>query len=356
MKILHINTELTWRGGERQIALLVKYTPVQHVVACLPKGELHTRLSPDHKVIDLNPSHGLDVRAALKLKKVCDAHAIDLIHCHTPKAHTLAVMSRLLGCNRPILCTKRTSFKIGNNFFSKYKYRKVDQVVCLTEGAKQQLLKQLPDLKVDVIPSAIEQTQQVNRGMISNHLPETQNLIKVGYVAALTAEKNPEVFIDTARKVLTKHADVHFLWIGDGRLLTAIKQQVSEDPVLRDRISFPGFQKMIQPWIADLDLLFFPSLAEGMGTTLLDAMQHQVPIVASNIPGINNILKNEESGLLGDPQDAHGFAESIDKLLIDKVLRDRLCARAFEDVQDYFVEPMVERYLTWYRKLLKLPG
>ena len=86
MRVLHVNSELSWRGGERQVELLTNYAAedVDSIIACDPRGQLYEHLAGTHNVVELSIKNGIDLKAALRLKKL--AQQVDLIHCHTPKA------------------------------------------------------------------------------------------------------------------------------------------------------------------------------------------------------------------------------------------------------------------------------
>ena len=356
LKILHINTELAWRGGERQIDLLIRHaTEVQHLIACHPEGALYHRLKHQFPVIELVLSNGMDLRAAQAIAHICQNHAVDIIHCHTPKAQSVVVISRLLGNRTPMVVTKRTSFPVKNNYFSRYKYRKTHQVVCVSETSADALRNQIPELNIRIIPSAIEQVSQVESGVIEKKFPETKGRLKVGYVAALTEEKNPLAFVETARKLQQTLPKVIFLWVGEGKLRPVVEAQIAKYN-LTANILLTGFQKDIHSWIADLDLLFFPSLSEGYPTTLLDAMQFDVPIIASDIAGIREIIQHQENGWLCQPHDSTCFTSGIEKILSDAAWRQTITTCARTSLKGRHAEDMARAYVGVYRHVLQLPA
>lgn len=350
-RVLHVNSELAWRGGERQVELLTQYSSnqVHSIIACDPKGALHRRLSGKHEVSNLTIRNGFDLKAALRLKKL--AKKADLIHCHTPKAQSIAILAKLLGCKKRVLCTKRTSFPIGNNFFSKLKYQKTDQLVCVSQASADVLQNQLPNVDIIVIHSAIERTESVAPIDLETLIPQTKNRTVIGYVAAISQEKNPQGFIDTAAAVISQNENCCFLWIGDGVLKKAVELQIDKLN-LSNHIFLTGFQTNIQSWIAALDLLFFPSLSEGFPTTLLQAMQWSVPVIASDLPGIREIIVDDENGQICDAEDSGAFATKILKTLANDEFKSVLTNNAHKSMQSFYSEKMAEKYLNLYRKLM----
>ena len=351
LRVLHVNNQRTWRGGERQVELLVGYSSdrIHSAIACDPTGTLYQRLSKNHEVVDLSIRHGLDLKAAFRLKKF--ARKYDLIHCHTPKAQSVAILAKILGGKTPVVCTKRTSFPIGNNYFSKLKYRRTDRIVCVSRASAEVLQKQLPDLTLKVIHSAIEKAQKIKPVDLEALIPETRNRKIIGYVAAFTEEKNPQVFLKTATSVIDQNDDCCFLWIGDGPLKTNIQAQV-EKLGLSDRIFLPGFQKDIQSWIAALDVLFFPSSSEGFPTTVLQALQVSVPVVASSLPGIREMITQGETGLLEEANHPDGFANKILEILSNDDLSRFMRDNGLQSVKQYYADQMAEKYIRLYQEML----
>lgn len=351
MRVLHVNSELTWRGGERQVELLVQYSAdqVQSTIACNPDGELHQRLSQKYDMVSLSIRNGFDLKAAAKLKQL--AQKVDLIHCHTPKTQSVALLAKFLGCKKPVLCTKRTSFAIGDNYFSKLKYRRTDQIVCVSQASADVLQKQLPDLDIKVIHSAIEKSDPVVPIDIAKLIPKTKNLKVVGYAAAITKEKNPKAFIETVKAVLNKCDECYFLWIGDGALKNEVQSQIAKEGLSGD-VFLPGFQTNIQSWIAALDVLFFPSLSEGFPTTLLQAMQSSVPVIASELPGIREIITNGKNGLLRNPKDFNGFADAIIEVLSNEERSKYFAQNGLKSCEDFYAGKMVKKYMDLYQKMI----
>ena len=352
LRVLHVNGELTWRGGERQVDLLVRYSnhAIQNIVACPARSELSKRLQEKgHAVIDWSHKNGLDFAAAWNLKAICQEEGIDIVHCHTPKALSIGVISKILGNKRPIICTKRTSFPIGNHLFSRYKYKKAEQVVTVSEASAKQLSSQIHDLPIKVIPSAIEKISSVQSGIIERTYPSTKGKKKIGFAAALTAEKNLDCFLETAKLAIASHPDYCFLWIGEGELKSTLEHQIHSSG-LQEQVILAGFQKDIHSWLHDLDVLFFPSSAEGYPTTLLDAMQHQTPVVASEIPGIQEII-SKKNGVLCPVKDSHAFFMAIEKVLLNDRFNSDMISNATKSLVGHFAEDMAAAYLKIYRDI-----
>ncbi len=136
--------------------------------------------------------------------------------------------------------------------------------------------------------------------------------------------------------------------IGTGPLLDALQDEARALGVA-DRVRFHGFQRDILDWIAHLDALLMPSLHEGLPYTLLEAMSLGVPVIASRVGGLAEVLRQEQTGLLVEVGDAAGLADALARLAGDPELGRRLGeAAAREQRERYTLARMVDDYLEVY--------
>src|SRR6266567_8056002 len=137
MRILHLNNEKTWRGGERQTLLLAKALAefgVGSAIGCRPGAALE-----DHARRERLPTFaiaGNGVRAAFDLARI--AKGFDLIHCHTGRTHSLAAATAVWH-GKPIVVTRRVAFLPKPSWFNRRKYRTASKVVCVSNYVASQL-------------------------------------------------------------------------------------------------------------------------------------------------------------------------------------------------------------------------
>lgn len=116
------------------------------------------------------------------------------------------------------------------------------------------------------------------------------------------------------------------------------------------RVTFTGFVDDVASWTAAADVVVYPSLIEeGLGSTLLDAMERGRPIIASRTGGIPDVVVHEETGLLVPPGDVAALAAAIRRLHDDRSLADRLAEAGRRSVTAFFPEPLAKRVLDEYR-------
>ncbi|MAS64512.1 MAG: hypothetical protein CL815_04720, partial [Coraliomargarita sp.] len=142
MRILHLSSEASWRGGEQQIAYLVSQLTdlgVDPLVACKPASEFEAYCAKmAWKNFPLGMKNSVDFSSAIKLKRLCQSLSIDLIHAHSSHGHGTAFLAYLLKNNTPVILTRRVDFKVSRGWVSrcKYTFPKLKKVVCVSDAIR----------------------------------------------------------------------------------------------------------------------------------------------------------------------------------------------------------------------------
>jgi glycosyltransferase involved in cell wall biosynthesis len=196
-------------------------------------------------------------------------------------------------------------------------------------------LAEIPLEKFQVIPNAIDLEQfRIER---THPLPG----FNVGFIGRLDPIKR---IPDLLHAVKLLDEDVHLHVYGAGAERDRIEADIAQLGV-RDRVTMRGPIAKPQDALGEIDLLVLPSSAEGFGLVLIEAMAAGVPVIGTNAPGIRDVIRNGETGLLvpvGSPQE---LAEAIRRVKGDSALRHRLVARAQEDVRERFTwNAVIQQY------------
>src|SRR5262249_48025494 len=169
--------------------------------------------------------------------------------------------------------------------------------------------------------------------------------------AELAPHKGEGQLIEAARLVLLEVADARFIILGEGELREHLQHLVKEH-ALEKHVLLPGFRTDVLGCIKGFDLFVMSSVTEGLGTSLLDAMACERPIVATRAGGIPEIVEDDVTGLLVPPRDHHALADAIVRALNDEALRRRMGAAGLARVRERFtVERMVAETARVYREL-----
>lgn len=133
--------------------------------------------------------------------------------------------------------------------------------------------------------------------------------------------KNPSLWIKVAREVRKTHAEVEFLWIGDGQLRAECEKILKDDKniVFKGSMSHDDVQKYIQ----NSDIYFQPSKMESFGLSVVESMKYGKPVVVSDVGGLKEIV-DDSTGFKVDPEDMNAFVEKINYLLDNTILASEL--------------------------------
>jgi glycosyltransferase involved in cell wall biosynthesis len=336
MIIGHVNLARGFRGGERQTELLIRELSARgyEQVLIARKG---SALSPR-----LDGLPGLTIREIAKpfLLHTGAARGCDLLHAHEAKAAQYALLVRKFR-GIPYVITRRVPKVPKQNFFTRAVYRNAAQVTALSGAIRDNLLKLQPTLKITIIPSMASplQSDELNVATLRQRF---SGKFVVGHIGALVNyHKGQQYLIEAARELRESYPDIQIVFLGEGRDETWFREMSQG----LDNVSFEGFVNNVGDYLALFDLFAFPSLQEGLGSILIDAMNATLPIVASDVDGIPDLIKHEKNGLLVPPADSVALSAAIVRLYENKGLRDTLSSQAKDDSQIFFPPMITSRYL-----------
>jgi glycosyltransferase involved in cell wall biosynthesis len=149
-----------------------------------------------------------------------------------------------------------------------------------------------------------------------------------------------------------KHKDARLLLVGDGPGRENLKQQVAQLG-LEQRVLMPGNQADVVPWLQALDVFALPSYAnEGVPQALMQAMATGVPVISTPVGSIDELVRQEETGLMVPPRDAAALGAAIARLLDEPVLGARLAQAARAWVSEHYSrERMLDRMEAIFRSV-----
>lgn len=242
--------------------------------------------------------------------------------------------------------------------------RWTDRVITISPMQRHdiaQVYRIAPPDKVAVVPLGFDlrpfvdaRRAQEGGGRIALGVP--QGVPLVGYVGRLTTVKNPALFVTVARCVLASVPNAHFCLVGDGELRADVERQIV-DLGLSKRITLAGWQRDMPPVYSALDVLVLPSLNEGTSVTAIEAMATGVPVVATSVGGIPDLVVDGRTGLLAASGDAGALAEHVVRLLRSPEQAHSFALAGQEDVLARFgVQRLVRDMEALYVSVLEERG
>jgi glycosyltransferase involved in cell wall biosynthesis len=360
MRSLHIDTARTWRGGQNQALLTVlglRGLGHRTVLVAHPQGELRRRAAEGLDLIGLAPRSELDLAAAWRLARVLKQVEPAIVHAHDP--HGVAVAATAIGFGglavKPTLvASRRVDFPLKLNALSQWKYRQVAAFLCASECIRQILIAQ-------GIPR--ERTITVHEGIDLGHVdaaPPTSvreafwlptNAPIVGCVGALVEHKGHRHLVHAAKDIVRAVPEARIVILGEGDLRDELTRMIHELGLER-HVLLPGFRPDVLSLLKTVDVFVMPSITEGLGTSILDAMACGKPVVASAVGGIPEVVAPEETGLLVPPRDPSALGAAIIRLLGGRALAARMGEAGRARVEQRFTaERMVQETLDLYRRM-----
>ncbi len=361
LSVLHIDTMKGWRGGERQAFFLARGLREQgHDVGfvCQPGSELERRFQgSDIRVHPVRFICEADFTAAWRIIGLVRRHKYDILHMHDSHAHWLGGCAGHAAGGVLRVVSRRVDFSIHRHGFglSIIKYRHfADAFVAVSEAVRRALVNDgVPKNMIHVVHSGVmfPVSQAGERGILDRLMNANGTTKLVGSVGSLVGHKGHRYFIEAAAEIANRRPDVKFVVFGEGRLRSDLEQRIRKNG-LSDRFFLPGFEPSAERLIGALDVFVMPSIMEGLGTSLLDAMAVGVPVVACRAGGIPEAVKDGDTGLLAKPGDPQALAAAVERMLDDKQLARKSASRAKEKIaREFTVERMVKKTLEVYETL-----
>jgi glycosyltransferase involved in cell wall biosynthesis len=165
----------------------------------------------------------------------------------------------------------------------------------------------------------------------------------IGNVGRFTKQKGHIYFLEMARLLLRHDPQCQFILIGTGELLPET-QAHARDMGLGDRLLFLGPRSDVEELLKVMDVFVSSSLWEGLPTVLLEAMAAGVPVVATDVSGSEELVKDGHTGLLVPPADADSLSDAVWRLLHDPELAKRLVAAGQQWSRHFTIDSSVEQY------------
>ena len=301
-----------------------------------------------------------DIRAFFALVAMIKKIAPDVIHTHTAKAGVLGRLAAILAGRK----AKRVHTFHGHllhGYFSGWKVKLVIAIEKFLAKRTDILVAVGNQVKEDLLAAGIGKSDQyrvffpglVEPKKISKEVARQQFEMEAGdiyvaYVGRMTSIKRPDRLLNTAAEIKARNLPVKFIVAGEGDLFESTKR----DSERRDLpVRFLGWRKDIGALFAASDIAILTSDNEGIPLTLIQAAQASLPIVATGVGSIGDIVVHEVNGYLVDSEPA-ALADALQKLAIDPVLREIMGKAGRERTSRYFsLEKMCADHTELYQLL-----
>jgi len=367
MKILHIIDSGGLYGAEVMLLQLMRqqqnlgHVPVLASIGNkrVPAKAIETEAKKLGLKVELfRMLNGPNFFGALSILRFAQSIDIDVLHSHGYKSNILLGLLPHRLRKLPLLSTVHGWTSHGRltkmavyEWLDKVCLKKIDRVVMVNP-----LMRQLPALRhlnnTAVIENGIDPVMVDAVELDKEILQYVQQRATIVAVGRLSPEKGFNYLIDAVAQLVRDGHDVQLLLLGEGGLRQELRDQANALRLTK-YILMPGYIGNVVNYLSRCTVFAMPSLTEGLPIALLEAMQAGIPVVASQVGGIPDVLDNGRAGTLVSPADVESLAAALSQLLVDGELADKCVKAARQRVTEkYSSRTMAEKYLTIYAQLI----
>ena len=302
------------------------------------------------RIVYLDKKLGLDLSMVPKLIKIIRRERPDVVHTHLDVIKYAVLAAKLDGVKKCVhtvhsLADREAEDRIEKCVKSFYFRRGWSVPVALTPEVQSSVAEfyGLPLSRVPVIYNGIDLSRCVPKTTY-----ETGETVTILHVGRFDVPKNHPGLLEAFRLLLETHPECRLRLVGDGELRPDM-EKLAREKGIADFVEFCGMQSNVYPYLHDADIFTLPSIYEGNPMTIIEAMGTGLPIVASRVGGIPDMISDGESGLLVEPE-PQSICAGLTRLVGDAALRQRLGLAARKQSQVFSAEHMAREYLSCYRK------
>jgi N-acetyl-alpha-D-glucosaminyl L-malate synthase BshA len=305
-----------------------------------------------------------DLALATKMATVARAEKLDLLHVHYAIPHSISailaresikqkryvpVITTLHGTDITLVGADRSYLPI-----TRYGLQQSDGVTAVSKFLKQATIETFDFDEIEVIPNFIcgkHYFRTPDAPLRSELAPNGERLLV--HVSNFRPVKRPMDCVDILAKVRAEGVNSRLVMVGDGPELSAVRYH-GEQLGMNGNVVYVGKQANIADYLGVADVFLLPSELESFGLAALEAQACEVPVVATRIGGIPEVVNDGESGFLSEVGD-------VDKMSVDtlNLLGDENMRRAFGEkgrelaVSRYSTEKIIPQYIAFYEKIIK---
>lgn len=308
---------------------------------------------------------GPNVLGALNLLRFARKEQVDLLHSHGYKGNILfGLMPRLLRRLPMVATIHGWTWTGGLNRMGLYEWldgvslRYLDRVILVNEAMKEHpRLKNRPALAFEVVNNGISDEVRPDNsyetdGCSQKILDFCRQGYTIGAVGRFSPEKGFELLLEAVAGLVAENEDIQLLLLGEGGGRERLEGKVRELD-LKDRVYMPGYVNNARKYLPFLQIFALPSLTEGLPIVLLEAMMAGVPIVASRVGGIPNVLAAGRAGRLIEAGNVEALIQAIaETMQKSENVAQRIAEARRRVCEEYSSRIMAEKYREIYQRVL----
>ncbi|MBV9803176.1 MAG: glycosyltransferase [Solirubrobacterales bacterium] len=353
----------SWGGAERFAAGLAAHMPREEIepwLCCTRSGDDHAvsaLLDAGVRYVSLGRRAKWDVHRLLPLFDMVRRERFDVIHSHMFGSN---VWSSLAGraCRVPVIIAHEHNWSytgdrlrmwLDGHLISRF----ATCFVAVSEANRQRMIKLegVPAETIKVIPTAYVPHLGPVDGNIRDELGLSAEVPVIGVAAVMRKEKALEVMLDAHARLLGRLPAARLVIAGDGPCRPALEHQIDRLGIAAN-VHLLGRRNDVDQILQGVDVGALCSDWEGSPLFVLECKAARVPVVATAVGGVSELVENGRTGLLVPPRDPAALAEAIERVLTNRELSARLAAEAASDLEQFEIASVARRFADLYRQLV----
>tara|TARA_Y100001956_G_scaffold80259_1_gene95079 strand:- start:1482 stop:2507 length:1026 start_codon:yes stop_codon:yes gene_type:complete len=332
--LIHINLASGFGGGEVQTLNLIANLSGFRQLILGKKDKPFTLKAKE----SFSQSHSIKVASFWSVVYTAMMSKEVLIHAHDGRGAHLA---RLIGwlTGKPYLISRRVDKALKGKASTKT-YQKAAALVAVS----QKVADNIRHLNSHVSIVHDSYSNLPSDRAVDKKLTELKSKFVVTQLGSLLEVKNIPFTIELAKQIEHTHPGIHFLIVGKGKEEASLKQLANG----LSNITFFGFTPYVGSVLKRTDVLMMPSNSEGLGSAVLEAYQHDTPVITSKVGGLPEIVEHGTTGYLVDTDSCEQAKQYLVDLVSSKDLYQQIQQNIQQKKQQYSPESMAERYIACY--------
>lgn len=352
MRILHIDTGMTVRGGQAQLMMLLRGLRTKghdQTLACPPTSQLSKAASAEgFQTLGMDRAYWTAIKTIRPL-----ARTHDIAAAHDSRAQTISFLATA-GKRITRVADRLVAFPPRNRLTHGLKYTRTCEIVIASSQAVKDVMVRngVPGGHIEVIrggiefPETLPPRDEARASMRAKWKLAPDDFV-IGHLAAFTPEKGQLDALEALSTLLPRHPEIRMILAGDGPLRNDPEIKAK---ALATQAQLPGYIQPDAEFYSGLDLFLANSTSEALGLAPLYAMAHEVPVIASNVGGLPEVVGN--GGWLIPPSDPHALAQAIESAIDQTGERLEAAKRARAHARHFSAAITVDRTEALYQRLL----
>ena len=372
MRVAHLIKVTRISGAESHLLALLSGLRARDVDARLiilverdrPMDEMIRQAEArDIPITRLTIRRDYDIRLLWQLRRVLRGMAPDILHSHLVHADLYGYFAAKGAAVRRVISSRHNddAFRYRRRWrrINRRLWRRINAGIAISDAIKRfaVTVEGAPSDKVHVVHYGMayrwfsDQDMANARQQLRADLGLDEDALLLGLVCRLVEQKGVPYALEATRRLRADYPTAHLVIAGDGEKAAELRHLASALGIA-DRVHWLGWRSDAAELMAAFDVLLVPSLWEGFGLVLLEAMSRRLPVVASRVSAIPEVVRHGETGFLFEPRDVEALARATGRLLSDRALRKYMGLLGAARLEEHFsIARMVDGTLSVYESV-----